>query len=333
MIQSILLPGQLLVCSVLLITQSMPKTVDVMTLDGSDGSVFKLAFSRDGKTLASIANDDGLAEQVTLWDLATQKKLGVLKGNKDAIFDTAFHPDGKILGTGSADSTIILWDYQTGRRHSTVKVPDDVIPADFIFAPDGKSMIIGTLYYDTVYVWDLTKDKLIATKKEMKYGVMAIACSNDSSTVAVGCGDGRIKLYETKTGKEGPIFGKSAESFDTRKPIIMVSFLPNDKELLSVSTDKLIRRWNIKTGKETSILLNQTEPLLDVVMAPNRNTFATGDEKGMVRLWDAKTSKLLETFEGHTKGIRSLAFNPEGTVLASGGVDRTIKLWEIKKPK
>jgi WD40 repeat protein len=69
------------------------------------GSVSSLAFSPDGRTVASGAGD----QAVKLWDVETGTACATLKGHKDRVMAVAFSPDGKTLATGSLDYTVRLW--------------------------------------------------------------------------------------------------------------------------------------------------------------------------------------------------------------------------------
>ena len=77
------------------------------TLTGHTGNVWSVAFSPDGKTLASGSADG----TVRLWDVATHRQIGApLTGHTDNVWSVAFSPDGKTLATGSPDHTVRLWD-------------------------------------------------------------------------------------------------------------------------------------------------------------------------------------------------------------------------------
>ena len=64
-----------------------------------------LAFSPDGRTVAAV-----VGTAVVLWDAGTGRELRRFEGHERRVRAVAFSPDGKLLGTGSEDSTIVLWD-------------------------------------------------------------------------------------------------------------------------------------------------------------------------------------------------------------------------------
>jgi hypothetical protein len=78
----------------------------------NSGYVNALAFSSDGKLLAS-ASCDGTAR---IWDVATGKALRVLEGHRGFVDAVLFLPGGEVLATGGEDGTIRLWEAATGRQ-------------------------------------------------------------------------------------------------------------------------------------------------------------------------------------------------------------------------
>lgn len=78
------------------------------TLDGHTEIVRSVAFSPNGRTLAS----GGYHETITLWDVATGKNIATLNGHFQAVYCVVFNPDGKTLAAGMDDGTIKLWDVE-----------------------------------------------------------------------------------------------------------------------------------------------------------------------------------------------------------------------------
>src|SRR5262249_53240542 len=86
------------------------------TLKGHKNAVSSVAFSPDGKTLASGSGD----KTIKLWDVATGKEMASLKGHTGYVFSVAFSPDGKTLASASGDKTVKLWDVALSKNTDPV---------------------------------------------------------------------------------------------------------------------------------------------------------------------------------------------------------------------
>ena len=84
-------------------------------LSGHTDWVQCVAFSPDGKTLASASGHPGNERAVRLWDVRTGQQRGApLLGHEALITWVAFSPDGALLGSSSQDGTVRIWDPRTG---------------------------------------------------------------------------------------------------------------------------------------------------------------------------------------------------------------------------
>ena len=125
---------------------------------GHQSRVFSVAFSADGKTVASGAED----QTIKLWDVETEQNIATFTGHKDVVFSVAFSPDGKTLASGDGDDTVKVWHVLTGRNLHTFKHRERVFSV--AFSPDGKLLAGGA--WRGIKFWNVETGKEVSVLKE-----------------------------------------------------------------------------------------------------------------------------------------------------------------------
>ena len=281
------------------------------------GNIFAIAFSPDGKHLATGDTD----HKIRLWDVTTAEQLATWQGHQDWIRSVAFSADGRLLASASEDHTVRLWEVSTGQCLNTLQGHTGWLRS-VSFSPNGE-WVASSGDDQTVRLWEVKTGQCVQVL-EAKAGIIrSVAFSPDGRLLASGCGR-TIRLWEVATGKALDVL--EGHQLSVRS----IGFTPDGLWLASGSNDGTVRLWNVATGESRHTLTGHQGWVWCVAFSPDGQQIASSGEDQTIRLWDMQSGKLLQTLYGHTGWVRSVAFSPDGKTLSSGSDDQTIKLWDVQ---
>jgi WD40 repeat protein len=329
---------------------------------GHNRSINALAFSPDGRWLASSMND----KSFKLWEVARGREVRTLSGHAGEVKALVFSPDGHLLASGSEDRTIKLWDVASGHELRTLSGHSRAINA-LMFSPDGQLLASGG-FDGVVILWETATGREVRTLSGPEHPLVhALAFSPDGRLLSWATDGNFVNLCEVATGRvllrltahDGPVTGV-AFSADGRY-LTSAGGLDATVKVWEVASGRLqrtIATHGLGAGKATFSLdgswVAVQSPEIGVVAmlvgvrkgAPTRvlpggngadaMTFskdgrwlATGSGNGNIELWDVATGLNLHTLSGHTEFVWAVAFSPDRRWLATGGLDNTVRLWEL----
>jgi WD40 repeat protein len=261
------------------------------TLRGHSGLVNCIAFSPDGKRLAS----GGADHSVRLWDVVKGIEVANWQAHADAVTCLAWSSDGQKpwssdgqkLVTGGKDFVVKGWDAASRELLKAMQGHRESV-SSVAFAPDGLS-VASASHDGTIRLWDphLWRPMAILPREEGQEP-WSLAYSPDGKTLAVGTNDGAIQLWSVPRG---------------------------DAKL-----------WNVAEWKVRAVLRGHVQGVRSLAYSADGISLASGGDDNTVRLWDPVTGQELLTLRDHQERVVSVAFAPDARTLASAGADGAIYL-------
>jgi WD40 repeat protein len=108
-----------------------------------------------------------------------------------------------------------------------------------------------------------------------------------------------------------------------------IAFSNDNKYILSGSSDRTAKIWEVKTGKELKTFSGHSDKITSVCFSPDNRSIFTASSDKTIKQWNYSSGEVIKTFNGHTSGINSIAISNDKKFLVSGSADKTIKIWEI----
>ncbi len=229
----------------------------------------------------------------------------------------AFHPDGRLLASGSDE--LMIWDVSTCKPVSAFGVPSWI--TSVAFRPEAG--VIATGHDDgIVRTWNLTNGELLQELEGHRRPISALAFRPDGSVLASASEDKAIGLWELSTGRlRDQLLGHTDR-------IPALAWHPDGSRLYSAGWDTTVRVWDAQSAQPIILLNAHVGQVAAMALSPDGLQLTAADSLNTLHVWDLGTNRPRHLFKGHRGEVRCLAYSADGNRLVSGGSDRVLAVWD-----
>jgi WD40 repeat protein len=290
-----------------------------------DSSVSLMAFSPDGKVLATAGNISRTDQELTiqLWEIPSGRRLArwVVQQGRDLLALT-FSPDGKLLASAGWQNGVSLWSVPDGKEKRHLKnrqMPEDGGVTSLAFAPDGKTLAVGEMS-GGVTLWDLVGDRRPRRYTLHDGQAQFLAFSPDGEKMAALVAKHGTCVVDVAGGVE-------LWRTDSALPF---AFTSDGKSLVVVKRrdgGDEITFHDAVSGERRGKPRQLPGLVHDLVRTSDAKILAAGARNYRARLWDAASGEEVISLQGELKlDHLEMALSADGKMLA-GADGATIHLW------
>jgi WD40 repeat protein len=304
-------------------------------------AVVSVAFSPDGKTLASLAHYD----RACLWDVDAGRERTRLpkKKSKNSGYCVAFSPDGRTLAVSEyMAASVNFWDLEAEALRDedcgpmTFNRPRKPLPKGAVlalaFSPKGDRLALGL---ETVFVREPVAELEVRRGEVLGLdallfqghgGIADLAFSPDGTTVALATARGGVVLWDVADEEERSI------DLPARAKCLSLRYSP-DGSLLAAACGKKILLWDLRTATLHATLQGHQEEVRALAFTPDGKTILSGSKDRTVRWWDVESGREKQVTDREIGIVNCVAVAPDGEVAAAGGNSGVVALWGVERDR
>ncbi|XP_033123201.1 notchless protein homolog 1-like [Anneissia japonica] len=346
-----------------------PVTRCTSSIEGHAEAVISVAFSPDGRYLASGSGDT----TVRFWDVNTETPHHTCKGHKHWVLCISWSPDGFKLASGCKNSQIFIWDPKTGKQLGKPLTGHKQWITWLSWEPfhlNSNCRYLASSSKDgTIRIWDTMIGQ---TVKVLSGHVQCVSCVKWGGTGLLysASQDRTIKVWRASDGVmcrtlNGHGHWVNTMALSTDYVMRTGAFNPADatvvhqpitetgeelskkaldryntvkdgcsERLVSGSDDFTLFLWKPEDDKKpVARMTGHQQPINEVLFSPDTRLIASASFDKSVKLWDGRTGKFIASLRGHVGRVYQIAWSADSRLLCSGSADSTLKVWDITTKK
>jgi WD40 repeat protein len=245
--------------------------------------------------------------------------FAAFRGHSDWIRSVAFSADGRLLASGSDDSSVRIWDVEMGTTQHTLPIRRGWV---YSVAFSSKGIVAAGSDYCSITLWDS------ATGRELRrltnhLGTPTSICFTGDGSKLAAADLWTVRIWDLDTDRPA----NKDEAAEKDPPADRDQPVEGDQLTDKDQPDRTNQAADKDANKDQPV---EIEGGICVVFSSDGTQLATGSIDAKIHIWDVQTRKLRRTFKGHEEAITSVAFSPDMQLLASGSEDCTSGIWDLK---
>jgi WD40 repeat protein len=245
-----------------------------------------------------------------------------IRGHTDWVEGVVHLPGGRHILTCSVDSSLRLWDSETGTQigKNWRDEEDNAGVRVMVLSSNGKTVASGH-YGGKVKLWNVETRKVIAKWEGHTHLVGALCWSGDGKQVLSGSWDGTARVWDVKSGK-------TVLAIETGHDWVnAVVYSPDATKIATGGrVENALKIWDAKTG-ELFKTLKQDQQVWSLAWTSDGKKLISGTRS--IRIFDTTSWQQIAVLEGHTSFVNAICLSRNERFLASASVDQTARLWNL----
>ena len=290
--------------------------VSAPTIFWHETDVREVEFLAGGDTFVAVSSDG----QLRIWEAATGAFELLPTPSAVHNLTVSAQPNGHLIASGGDGPHVTVRDGDSLELIERMAVPDPGV-THVDFSASGRRLgIVARRGPVLVYDPDNLARPLFETV-ELDAKVNALAFSSDDRRLAIALEDGRIELYDGRTGKR--------QETSIRVPDIPYAlvFCESDDTLAIGTGMGEIHLWNVENDELSSLIKGHSSRISVLTVLRDGTTLVSAGRDSQLRLWDTESGELITTLADHDRQVFSMDVSPDGDKIISGALEGDIRIW------